>query len=526
MNPANVPVWGCPWHGLVKNGQLVLPNSASISYPQPAGDQWQSGSTALVQHPGAPTIIRTPDEQAADDAAGRQWWNNAILANSTLYGVSLNGWIYIDPAGDSWLVQTTLPSVSVTGGTANVTLKRFGVLGGAPIEHTYPVAVPDMGQSTPAVGGTGSLRISRYHTRADGSAAVFEIAAEFDSGAKLFWRMRPVGWLEVTLAGPGSECEIAVTVLKTRVQTLGTAAAQQPATTPDNYYLRENEDGSSDIVQTQPVGGNWSTLVAHSIIDGQETSGFIGYVVGMHYDAAGTRHEVTINEQAVTNYTSLALVHSGATSFDVGVPVTGSWTCTTDWDSTLTLTYLLDDVALCSYAVGVVEQSTEVYTRNGASPSTLSVEAHADFTPGSYLNVSSLTEPENDPLGQQLGGAFAEALYAAAEAADVPAGLGGAGLVYGWYYAPNYLRYLQSCPYRYSNLLFGHALWQPPQQVEDTLVRTVYQPDVATPLGFETLTELVLEKHTDPFTFTDFAYGSWCPVTEQLARDTAPICWV
>lgn len=517
------PVWGVPWHGLVRGGMLELPNRQRIAYPQPGGD----GSTALIQHPAATPVSRTPEEQAADAAAGRQWWHQAILASSQLHGVNLNGWLYIDPAGENWLVQTTLPSVPVSGGSATFTLKRFGVFGAAAVEHSYAVSVPDMGQATPEIfGSNGELRLSRYHVRPDGSAAVFEVAAWFNADHQLFWPWRPVGWLEVRLAGAGAAADIDVAVLKTRAQTLGSVHDHEWAETPDNYYLRENADLSHDVLQVQPTSGNWWLAAGHAVVEGQASSGVTGYVVAMHYDAGGVRHEITLDSQVVTHYSSPAMAHDGATHFAPNVPVTGSWTCSTDWDSTWTLTYKRDGAPLCSYSVGVAEHSTQTYTLNDGSPPTLSTEARADFTPGAWAESSRVSESTARP-GPVLGGVdLATEFYAPAEPGGVPSGMGGGGLTYTWYFEPNHLRYLVLCPYRYSKQLFGLALWQLPQQADDSLVRTVYQPDVATPGGVTTFPELALENSSASSTFTDLAYGSWCPVTGQSVRDIEPVCYV
>ena len=123
---------GNPFHGLVKGGQLTLPNGATMPYPQPVGEHWKKGSTELIKHPNAPGITRTPEQQAEDTAAGLEWWDRAILSGNQLYGKELPGWIYIDPNGDRWLVTTTLSSAHLSGGVCTVTLARFGVLGGEP----------------------------------------------------------------------------------------------------------------------------------------------------------------------------------------------------------------------------------------------------------------------------------------------------------------------------------------------------------------------------------------------------------
>ncbi|SDJ61552.1 hypothetical protein [Pseudomonas indica] len=518
--------YGTAWHGLVKGGVLTLPNAATMPYPQPApaGDPWLRGSTALLAHPDAPGVTRTPEEAAADEAAGREWWTQAILAGGNLYGQPLGGWIYIDPAGERWLVRINLHEIPTIGGTATVTLSRYGAFGRPALVHTYSVDVPNMGQSTPAISGTSGTFVTLYHSHPTGAAAVYEVSVQFNQVHRQFWRRRPVGWLEVTLAGLGAECEIAVTVLKTREQTLGTPVRSWFDLAEDNYYRASNPDGTSSITQTQPVGIDWTLLVRHNIVSGTEEYGFTGYVVGMFYDATGVRHEVTLDELAVTEYSlSAPVVHTGPTEFGAGVPVTGTWDCEEAWSSTWTLTVNVDAVPVASYAISISETSSEQYAINGNDPTTLTYAYRSDYTPGSYIEDSGVV---TDPGSNVLGSQHAVSLFAADTQAGVATNLGASGALYPWAYTPNTLRLLQVCPYRYANQLFGLCRWERPQAVGDTLQRYVYHPDVATPTGAVTLDELVREISSTSGTFTEFAYASRCPVTAQLARELEPVCWV
>ena len=69
------PMWGCPWHGLVTVSGLTLPNDTTIPFPGPGVLNDTAGDTILLKVPGVPEIERSPEEAAADAAAGRQWWN-------------------------------------------------------------------------------------------------------------------------------------------------------------------------------------------------------------------------------------------------------------------------------------------------------------------------------------------------------------------------------------------------------------------------------------------------------------------
>ena len=59
-------VCGTPYHGLVQDGTLVLPNAVAMAYDQPASGQYgaAAGDTHLVEVPGTPEVVRTAEDQA------------------------------------------------------------------------------------------------------------------------------------------------------------------------------------------------------------------------------------------------------------------------------------------------------------------------------------------------------------------------------------------------------------------------------------------------------------------------------
>jgi len=134
-----VPAWGCPWHGKVQGASLTLPDGQQMAWPQPDEGVTpdDAGFTLHAKMPGVPEVERTADEQALDELEGWQWLNSAIIAgagaNARLHGKAVGGWIYAAPDGSRWLVKGLGPT-SVSSGIVrmNLTLVRFGVLGGAP----------------------------------------------------------------------------------------------------------------------------------------------------------------------------------------------------------------------------------------------------------------------------------------------------------------------------------------------------------------------------------------------------------
>lgn len=226
-----VPVWGCPWHGRVRGGNLQLPNSQNMVWPQPPARYDVIGGSTLampdtwgIAHrlavPGVPAPVRTAEEQADDTAAGRQWRNEAILsgARQQLYGRTLDGWIYIDPDGARWLVrcpavvETTLFQLG-TPLSITVTLTRFGELGGQTEVHEYQVSSGwGLGSQSGAI---SSGRIMLDAIRPNGSAAIIMLHGRtYSSGARIISR-EPYSFLELSITGPGASATVSLTVART-----------------------------------------------------------------------------------------------------------------------------------------------------------------------------------------------------------------------------------------------------------------------------------------------------------------------
>ncbi len=516
---------GNPFHGLVKGGQLTLPNAATMPYPQPVGEHWQRGSTALIKHPNAPGITRTPEEQAEDAAAGLQWWDRAILSGNQLYGKELPGWIYIDPNGDRWLVTTTLSTAHLNGGTCSVTLSRFGVLGGAPESYTYSVTVPNMGQATPTISGTTGTRVQRYHSSPTGSAAVFEVAVEFRGSDARWWIWRPVGWVEMTLSGLGSACSAAVIIRKNRAETLGQVGGETQPAEPDSYYLESLPDGTSRVVRDIPANGNnYSTLASHTAITFVYRGYYSGYVVGMLYSEAGILQELTVNGTGLTDFNDPPLVHVGATSFGVNEPVVGTWTSNRSSISTLTITYKLDGAAICSYEYSVSEAISESLVRGvgaGGSPQvTREVSVSSVFSPGGTFSETASIAAENAVIGGSFWNPWFD-FSMPGQPGQVPARIRQSPL---WFDENDVQGVIDICAMRQSNQVFGVMVWVLPNSGQNYRVR--YDPEVATPSGSASLPALTLDQGNRNYYFDQYAYASHCPVTGQTARDAEPVCYV
>lgn len=293
MAMTGVPPWGCPWHGLVRGGVLQLPNGQQIDYPQPA-----TGGTIAVRHPAAPPL---PEEDTSS-VDGRQWWRAAILAGvghasvgCALHGTRLIGgepnrnWLYIDGEGGVWLVR---PGFVLSSTAAfDVELIRFGVLGGIPEQYTYSVT---NNIEPGALGRSATLA----DARPTGDRALFRI---HDSAGL------PIGWFELSLSGPGRNCEISVQMLATRAQTVGTPTHVDVI---DYRVLRINytTEETDTRVAEPPCGGELRRTTSCGLVPGAEIGAISfsesvptqeesvsGLIIAMWYDETGAVVPVTVD---------------------------------------------------------------------------------------------------------------------------------------------------------------------------------------------------------------------------------------
>ncbi|WP_287365801.1 hypothetical protein [Thauera sp.] len=143
--PLSRPVrFGDTSHGIYSaaTGQITTPTPDAVQIacpePQPFGTD-----SFVLRIPGTPAVPeRTPEEIAADDAAGRTWINYGIISGfrRRLYGANLSdtspspaqGWIYVDEDGGRWLVRARFADP----GLLRLTFRRFGHF-----EHGQPIGI-------------------------------------------------------------------------------------------------------------------------------------------------------------------------------------------------------------------------------------------------------------------------------------------------------------------------------------------------------------------------------------------------
>ncbi len=103
MQPfSEIKSFGIPYHGLVTDSELQLPNNQKISYPL-----LTSGDTQLIAIPNHPTVYRTPEQQTFDRVNGLEWRNYANVADNHLGAANLGlDWLlYIDSNQVVWYLK-------------------------------------------------------------------------------------------------------------------------------------------------------------------------------------------------------------------------------------------------------------------------------------------------------------------------------------------------------------------------------------------------------------------------------------
>lgn len=322
----SLPAWGVPWHGRIQGDLLHLPNGTTRDWPQPdgvAGGLYpdHAGYTFLQRLPGAPEIVRTTEEQAADEAAGMEWRDSFIVGGTdTLYApaaldwpqihsASVGGWIYAAPGGGRWLIKACGIYEFDQGGPLNIPVRlvRFGDFGGTPatISLTISATAEDMGQMAPSVSSV-VLKAKVEDITPAGDKAIIMLYL----GSKT-----PIGFLLLTLTGtPGVDFVSALTTIKTRAQTLGAQTSSVGATAvkmlayhdfvttinnqrgahPNCGYV-ETINTPSAVLRT-PLPGESSNVTVGS---GEDRIAITGRILAMWFDPAGTPQPLALDSTQV-----------------------------------------------------------------------------------------------------------------------------------------------------------------------------------------------------------------------------------
>lgn len=168
---------GHPYHGLVQDGFLTLPNNQVISY-----SGITNGDTQLVAIPNYSAPIRTAEEQDRDTINGFEWINYALVTDNHLGGVDLGlGWLlYIDANQIVWYLKL---GYEVSGNQCQMSCTLHTVFGR--FNGNYPKILRELAQTSTTLVPTGTLKsINRFtfERKSDGSEVLIHVYADLSSG--------------------------------------------------------------------------------------------------------------------------------------------------------------------------------------------------------------------------------------------------------------------------------------------------------------------------------------------------------
>lgn len=250
---------GPPFHGVVVDGTLTLPNSGTMAYTDP-----DNPDTFRFKGPHSWTPNRSAGDITDDTTNGYQWLDYAILAGSGFQyaGSNIGGWMWTDSAGNNWKVTTTLTAQDpgTTPINATVTFTKWGMIGAAAETHTVNISISDIQQTGFAslrTEGDGGDIILLCDVSPDGSKAAFVMGL---SGSD-FIRTYSLGFLEITLSGSGSGVTASLAVARSRTQTLGNYTTGTNVITPGNV-LFTGGDHTQEVIDGKVI--DTTTLTAET----------------------------------------------------------------------------------------------------------------------------------------------------------------------------------------------------------------------------------------------------------------------
>lgn len=430
LDGGEVVRFGNTLHGLM-NATTQRVEIGGVERPLPAAYQaWRDfsgsagiqgadfGDTHLVRVPGVAPLGMSPEELAAELAAGRAWQNYALLSgpHQMVFGHPLSGWIYIDEAGGRWLVrQSGGPSIINYGqvGVAQslgitLSITPFGDIGAEPVSPIHVQAsLADIGQANPP--GVTAERGDVLHLRvtsisSHGRRAIIALYPLRIAGTQMIDydpRDLPYGWLSLELSGSGQAIAATLAVLRTRTQALGQRIRSTPVSQPLKAALTLTGGCS---ISGDRVVGSWSAsaeLVPHGAglpsLIGTDTGYFYNHqlenrdeldhrIVCLVFDDADDVREISVTATAVTlEAASTELSAGGSYAIDSvlinGVPVSGrpvtgsvslSITRGIQRDTEVSMAIMVDGVIVDSYSVESTESAVESY----------SVELGSEFSGG------------------------------------------------------------------------------------------------------------------------------------------------
>lgn len=376
---------GHTWHGLAEGGAYsptvrMAQGAPAFALPFSAPpDTFRVGSTTHLQKkPGIGPVPLSPEVLSAERAQGRAWQNYGLLSGIDLIwnGHVLNGWPYVDAAGDRWLIRPYGPNSIRTGtvvagspATLQFRVTRFGIVG-EPVDTPVEIEtiLADIGQDSlpdwePPSGSALGLFINSISSSGDRV-----VVAIYSTAEDLNW-WYPLGYWLLTVTGDGPHFTVVAEVLKRRTEVFPAFTSSGSAVTEYAFAYDELETtetyppGSGTTRRKYTiVGSKWTpaTLSNHLPLgSGVHSCQYTGRIVNMVFDADDVLRTITADVTSSCDYSfpDYTIVSTGA-RYSTG-PSDRDTTTSRTCSSTSTLELVL--------RVDGLERNRTTYTRTQSS---------------------------------------------------------------------------------------------------------------------------------------------------------------
>lgn len=536
------PAWGNPWRGLLQGGQIQLPNGSTKAAPQPTfinTRHWDEQGATFLQRGPLAGVTRSSEELAADAAAGRTWRDDAILSGQrmSLYGKTLNGWVYCAPDGLRWRVRTTTLMVPITTSmplNLNVTLHKFGEFGGTDVSQVVNLALADLQQTDPSPSypsGTAANLMVCDITQ-DGSRAllmIYQPVVPF-SPPSTNWHplhKRPLGWLEVAFTSEDGIVSASVTVVRSRSQTLGTSALSDPINTQADGYIQTDtlvrvDMGTyyEDTYTPRPLAasGSLSNRWVWMENAGTYERSISGRVLALWYKEDGGLEEVTIDVSSSGPVSNPPPTETVSGSLVQRVQKSNGAVTVISDDRAHSLARTCSATENFSYVLkrggAIIDQTTGVASTSIPQTRWFTGIQQIEATENSSATIDAETNSRSLPLSSSHG----EALYSVAPGWLAVPSLG-SGSDEFFYRATDITLVFPSfttitlTPLRYSNNLIALRRTRDASGINSYTHGPAAFPEGSDP--------------TSSGVSLNAVYGSYNPATGEVVRDkTQPVCWI
>ncbi|MBP8298554.1 MAG: hypothetical protein KAX84_20760 [Burkholderiales bacterium] len=321
--------WGHPFHGLVTAPGATFTGTGTLDHGGPSLKPYEMPGSAdawAIQFDGVPAVTRTPEQAAADAAAGYQWLQKVVVSGTgQVWGkdpgtISPQFFWRDATTGKVWRVRLNNTGKDPMKTHVEIEVREFGRFGAGSLAATTTTfahsinILPDLILAYYEGAEAVSFPVipMMHDIKPDGSGAIFSISGflagaantntDPDRGAN---EPAPFGFLEVTVAsGPGGACVPSVTTLRTCAQTIGTASST----------------ATSTPVETPVTISGTGAVISAGTLSSEVNESVTGRILSMFYSGAGVA-EVTVGWSSAGTLTATQTVVDGGG---------GTWTQTTE----------------------------------------------------------------------------------------------------------------------------------------------------------------------------------------------------